>query len=232
MIKKARPPVPIHVLDRMIIPIHVGNNHWFPAHLYIKEQQMTFLDSLHSYSSKCHARHERLIWKFYRMAWERHVAQEIPPPNWYLSPADFTRPDHWLPGITPIIAQILKTHQKLTVQVVTKVVGDFIIKEWKRQGICLWQEDVCLDTSRQNWMPVGRSQPSQMPQQDSFHNNFHTALARGHYSVLSSIYWNWFWPTGARRRGTAMDGNGWPGSNLPKITSNWRLKRLRQHLSG
>jgi len=84
------------------------------------------------------------------------------------------------------MAQVLQIHQKLTVQVVTEVVGDFIIKKWKRQGICLWQEHVFLDTSRQNWM--GRNQPSQMPQQDSFHNNFQTALACGHYSVLSSMY--------------------------------------------
>jgi len=56
MIKKARPPVPLHYLDHMIIHIHVGNNHWFPAHLDIKERQMTFLDSLHSYNSKYHAR--------------------------------------------------------------------------------------------------------------------------------------------------------------------------------
>jgi len=84
------------------------------------------------------------------------------------------------------MAQVLEKYQKLTVQVFTEVVGDFINKNWKRQGICLWQEDFFLDTSRQNWM--GRSQPSQMPQQDSFHNNFQTALACGHHSVLSSMY--------------------------------------------
>jgi len=38
MIKKERPPVPLHLLDHMIIPIHVGKNHWFPAHLDIKER--------------------------------------------------------------------------------------------------------------------------------------------------------------------------------------------------
>jgi hypothetical protein len=27
---------------------------------------------------------------------------------------------------------------KLTEQVVTEMVGEFIIKKWKRQGICLW----------------------------------------------------------------------------------------------
>ena len=129
MIKKARPPVPLHFLDHMIISIHGGNDHWFPAHLDIKERQKTFLDSLHSYSSKCHARHEMLIWKFNHMAWERHAAKEIPPPNWYLSPADFTRPDNWLPEIIPVMAQVLKTHQKLTVQVIIAMVGDFIIKK-------------------------------------------------------------------------------------------------------
>jgi len=121
---------------------------------------------------------------------ESHVANEFPPPNWYLNPADFTRPD-WLPAITPVLAQVLKKHQKLIVQVVTEVVGDFIIKKWKHQGICLWQEDIFLDTSRQNWR--GRSQPSQMLQQDSFHNNFQTALACGHYSVLSSMYAVRYW---------------------------------------
>jgi len=79
MIKKARPPVPLHFLDHMIISIHGGNDHWFPAHLDIKERQKTFLDSLHSYSSKCHARHEMFIWKFYCVAWERNVAKDFPP---------------------------------------------------------------------------------------------------------------------------------------------------------
>jgi len=106
-----------------------GNNHWFLAHLDIEEWQMTLLDSLRSYSSKCHARHEMLIGKFYRVAWERHVAKEFPPPNWYLSPANFTRPDYLLSGITPVMAQVLEIHQKLTVQVVTDVVGNFIIKK-------------------------------------------------------------------------------------------------------
>ena len=106
----------------------------------------------------------------------------------HLSPADFTRPDNWLPGITPVMAQVIKKYQKLTVKVVTEVVGDFIVKKWKRQGICLWQEDFFFDASRQNWM--GRSQPSQMPQQDSFHNNFQTALASYWRSCRSRILWH------------------------------------------
>ena len=35
---------------------------------------------------------------------------------------------------------------------------------------------------------MGRSQPSPMPQQDSFHNNFQAVLTCGYYSVLSSRY--------------------------------------------
>ena len=84
------------------------------------------------------------------------------------------------------MVQVLEKCQRLTVQVVTEVVGDCIIKEWKRQGICLVQEDLILDTLQQNWM--GRSQPSQMPHKDSFHNNLQTALACGHYLVLNSMY--------------------------------------------
>jgi len=62
------------------------------------------------------------------MAWERHVAKEFLPVNWYLSSADFTRPDNWLPGITPVMAQVLEKHQKFTGQVVAVVVGEYIIK--------------------------------------------------------------------------------------------------------
>ena len=35
---------------------------------------------------------------------------------------------------------------------------------------------------------MGRSRPSQMSLQDSYHNNFQTALRCGHYSMLTSIY--------------------------------------------
>ena len=79
-----------------------------------------------------------------------------------MSPADFTRQDNWLLGITPVMAQVMKKYQKLTVKVVTEVEGDFTFKKWKRQGIFLWQEDFFFDTSRKNWM--GQSQRSQMPQ--------------------------------------------------------------------
>jgi len=120
------------------------------------------------------------------MTWERHVAKEFP----------------------PVMVQVLEKYQKLTVQVVTEVEGDFIIKKWKRQEMCLWQEHFFLDTSRQNWM--GRSQPSQMPQQDSFRNNFQTGLACGQYSVLSSMYAVRNWKLDLTNRSTLQGlGDGW-----------------------
>ena len=33
MIAKIEFPVPIHLLDHLIIPIHVRDSHWFPAHM-------------------------------------------------------------------------------------------------------------------------------------------------------------------------------------------------------
>ena len=120
----------------------------------------------------------------------------------------FTRPNNWLPGITLVMAQVLKKHRKLAVQVVPAVVGDFIIKKWKRQGICLWPEDVFLNTSRQNW--IGRSQPSQVPQQDSVHNNFQKALACGQYLLLRLMYQSetgtWIWTNRSTMQGHV---DGW-----------------------
>jgi len=36
MITKIKFPVPIHLLDHLIIPIHVRDSHWFPAHMDVK----------------------------------------------------------------------------------------------------------------------------------------------------------------------------------------------------
>ena len=44
-------PVPIHLLDHLIIPIHVRDFHWFPAHMDVKSRYTSFLDSNHAYSS-------------------------------------------------------------------------------------------------------------------------------------------------------------------------------------
>jgi len=51
MIAKIKFPVPIHLLDHRIIPIHVRDSHWFPAHMDVKSRCMSFLDSSHAYSA-------------------------------------------------------------------------------------------------------------------------------------------------------------------------------------
>jgi len=51
MIAKIKFPVPIHLLDHLIVPVHVRDSHWFPAHMDVKSRCMGFLDSSHAYSS-------------------------------------------------------------------------------------------------------------------------------------------------------------------------------------
>ena len=68
MIAKIKFPVPIHLLDHLIIPIHVRDSHWFPAHMDVKSRCMSFLDSSYAYSAADYPRQKMLLWKFYRMA--------------------------------------------------------------------------------------------------------------------------------------------------------------------
>jgi len=51
MVAKIKFPVPFHLLDHVIIPIHVRESHWFPAHMDVKLLRMSFLDSSHAYSA-------------------------------------------------------------------------------------------------------------------------------------------------------------------------------------
>jgi len=60
MIAKIKFPVPIHLLDHLIIPIHVRDSRWFPAHMDIKSRCMSFLDSSHAYSAADYPRQKML----------------------------------------------------------------------------------------------------------------------------------------------------------------------------
>ena len=51
MIAKIEFPVPIHLLDHLIIPIHVRDSRWFPAHMDVKSRRMSFLDLSRTYSA-------------------------------------------------------------------------------------------------------------------------------------------------------------------------------------
>ena len=44
--------VPIHLLDYLIIPIHVRDSHWFPAHMDVKSRCMGF-SGLESHLQLC-----------------------------------------------------------------------------------------------------------------------------------------------------------------------------------
>jgi len=43
-------PVPLFLSDHLIIPIHVQESHWFPAHMDVKSRHMSFLDSSYTNS--------------------------------------------------------------------------------------------------------------------------------------------------------------------------------------
>jgi len=51
MVAKIKFPVPFHLLDHVIIPIHVRESHWFLAHMDVQLLRMSFLDSSHAYSA-------------------------------------------------------------------------------------------------------------------------------------------------------------------------------------
>jgi len=51
MIAKIKFPVPIHLLDHLIISIQVRDSHWFPAHMDVKSRCMSFPGSSHAYSA-------------------------------------------------------------------------------------------------------------------------------------------------------------------------------------
>jgi len=51
MIEKITPPIPIHLLDHIIIPINIRQSHWFPAHINLQTQGISLLDSSQVYSA-------------------------------------------------------------------------------------------------------------------------------------------------------------------------------------
>ena len=44
MIEKITFPTPIHLLDHIIIPIHIRKSHWLPAHINHRTQSISLLD--------------------------------------------------------------------------------------------------------------------------------------------------------------------------------------------
>jgi len=107
MIAKIKFPVPLHLLDHLIIPITVRESHWIAAHKNKKSRYMSFLDSSHTYSAADYPRQKMLLWKFYKMAWNTHVGTNVPAPSWVVHPARFTSLHPRLTELTPAIVQAL-----------------------------------------------------------------------------------------------------------------------------
>jgi len=60
MIEKITLPTHIHLLDHIIIPIHIRKSHWFPAH--IRNRSISLLDSSQIYSAAAYPHQRMLIW--------------------------------------------------------------------------------------------------------------------------------------------------------------------------
>jgi len=138
MIAKIKFPVPIHLLDHLIIPIHVRDSHWFPAHIDLKSRCVSFLDSSHAYSAAEYPRQKMLLWKFYRMAWTAHANANAPAPSWIMHPARITSLHPRLTALTPVMVQTLGKQKDLTVDSIIATVDDRIVAKWKRRGVCPW----------------------------------------------------------------------------------------------
>ena len=137
-IAKIKFPLPIHLLDHLIILIHVRDFHWFPAHMDVKSRCMSFLDSSHAYSAANYPRQKMLWWKFYRMAWTAHANASAPAPSWIVHPARITSLHPRLTALTPVMVQALGKQKDVTVDSITATVDDHIVVKWKQRGVCPW----------------------------------------------------------------------------------------------
>ena len=106
MIAKFTPPTPIYLLDHIIIPIHIRESHWFPAHINLRTHGISLLDSNQNYSAAAHPLQRMLIWKFFRMVWTTHAAT-APAPLWIIPPERFIDLHPRLTNLTPSMKQSL-----------------------------------------------------------------------------------------------------------------------------
>jgi len=109
MIEKIIPPTLIHLLDHIIIPIHIRKSHWFPAHINLQTRSISLLDSSQGYSAADYPQQRMLIWKFFRMIWTSHVSAVAPGPYWTIPPDRFIGPHPGLTDLTSVMMQTLDT---------------------------------------------------------------------------------------------------------------------------
>ena len=151
LVRKVKFPVPIHLLDNLIIPVNACNDHWFPAHLNVAKRQLRFLDSSKNYSAREYTGKEMLMWKFYRLAWMVHAYTEDPP-TWAINPEEVRSPQGLLTTITLEMKQNLQMQQNPTVNDIVKVIGMCTVETWGGKGVYLL-EAVQLEKHWTRWTP-------------------------------------------------------------------------------
>jgi len=186
MIAKIKFPIPIHLLDHLIIPINVRESHWFPVHMNLQTQFISLLDSTHAYSAAAYPQQKMLLWNFFKMAWTAHASTDAPVPSWVVHPTRFTTLHPRMTELTPGMIQTLGRYREVTAENMMTTIDDRIGTRWKQRGIRPGPtRDQLTDPSCQSWTEL--EQP-RTPQQNNFVNAYETSLACDIYTVLSSLY--------------------------------------------
>jgi len=126
MIAKIKLPIPIQLLDHIIIPINVRESHWFPAHMKLQTRCISLLDSSHAYSAAAYPQQKMLIWKNFKMVWTIHTSTEAPVPSWTIQPARFTTLHPRMTDLTPGMLQTLGRHREVTAENIMAIINDQI----------------------------------------------------------------------------------------------------------
>ena len=186
MIAKIKLPIPIHLLDHIIIPINVRDSHWFLEHMNLQTRCISLLDSSYAYSAAAYPQQKMLIWKFFKMVWTTHASTAALVPSWTIHPARFISLHPRMTDRTPEMLQALGRFREVTADNIIATIHDQIGTTWKRRGISPGHAcDQPIDPPGQNWTEL--EQPG-TPQQNNFANTRETSLACGIYTVLSSLY--------------------------------------------
>jgi len=191
MIEKITFPTPIHLLDHIVIPIHICKSHWFPAHINLRTRSISMLDSSRIYNMAAYPHQRMLIWKFFRMVWTTHAEAAAPVLHWTIPPERFIGLHPRLTDVTPRMIQILGQCAKATTTSTMDTTTDKIKSRWIRRGISPEMAGSRpKDPPVQHWTYT--EQPG-TPEQDNFTNTTETRLACGissekytRYTIVSS----------------------------------------------
>ena len=135
MIAEITFPTPIHLLDHIIIPIHIRKSHWFPAHINLRTQSISLLDSSQNYTAAAYPLQKMLIWKFFRMVWTTHVTAEAPAPLWTIPPERLIDLHPRLTNLTPSMIQTLGQGATKDTINIMNIITKKMKSSWIQRGI-------------------------------------------------------------------------------------------------